>query len=609
MNITSQIMTTVNINPTKDGAKLIFQHLDKYIIGDIQTLNKISEGENGATTYCSVPQVQAIFAFADLIGYLFRSNRPINSNPQNETLVNLEYFFTKMHLDLGNQLFEPEYSICFPLMKKVYRDGVTHQYFPKTTYLGITKILTESDPLFFQNSLNVKKLTHDVLKAYEIIKIQCTSDDSQNSNNLSRILLENWHYLSNKDNELLPLQFIQLRPDIWVPIIHSIRSNKPIRIVFQVKNDSNIISVYKQKKRKYTQDDQNIKESEDVLKNYIFDDSMTDFFVDHFDVKDLALAANILDDICPIDNPYLSKNIRVRCNWASDSSFYNYDKVNPDVEKYVYMKDFGLLNIVNSKIPASVLGFSGEVPKAYNNHFRKIYYQKYYNLTEMFELLDKDESHQLWQWYSPNKLQIPDPYYYYPKLPIMGCKNISIDELLKYEQKLDEVFLCSTYANGTRGREGETVDLILNYYAGLEMNENLIITADIYEFLENKRVVNGYVDSSTLNIIAKQLSEQRNIIYKDDGGLWIYPSVSINDYSLDNRYYGRFRFRDNFDLTEQQTFHYMTELSALNKPSIMRPFYKYIFNDEFINNLLVMLKQFGHESESWYKNLEKTIKN
>lgn len=88
----NQITTTVNINPSDNIIETIFRHIDKYIVGDLLTMDNIVGCESHASTYCTVPQTQAIFGFVDLMGYLFRDNKSNTKNPETETFLNIEFF-------------------------------------------------------------------------------------------------------------------------------------------------------------------------------------------------------------------------------------------------------------------------------------------------------------------------------------------------------------------------------------------------------------------------------------------------------------------------------------------------------------------------------------
>ena len=224
----NQITTT--ILPRIKDIQELFSFLEINILGDIMTMSGIKKGTSDFKTYCAVPEALSLFAFSDLVGSLI-------SNEKNEnTSKNLELFFL--------EYFDDEYKLYFPILKKIYRHGIMHSYFPKSIYWGISKIYPEDDKLFIENSLNVNKFTKDVLKAYDHFKNDCMKDDELNS-----IVLENWKSQQEKSYEDAVIQFLLLCPKDVSIYMEKIRNLKLFEIWLDIANEKkdqilNIINKY-----------------------------------------------------------------------------------------------------------------------------------------------------------------------------------------------------------------------------------------------------------------------------------------------------------------------------------------------------------------------------
>ncbi|SOD80951.1 hypothetical protein [Spirosoma fluviale] len=416
--------------------------------------------------------------------------------------------------------------------------------------------------------------------------------------------------------EILIRDFILAHPDYYVPLLSIIRKNCPIRLVFLINDDDSIISIYKQLKQGYN--GKTIRyHNEDIAQEKELCRYKDGKYVDYFDVKNLEIAKQVLDLIS-----YHSDKITCLCEWTSLSQFSAFQIIYPDLERFVYWDNQNLLYLVDHIMPHSVNDYSGEFdhifkgpyggPEPYKkpigtqyplrNHFRGLYD----SLRHMFEEL------------SSNREAYFDSYYACHSLPVTSCKSISLEDLISFEDKLEELCLFNYRQSGSRGRDGEFYTDIRNFYSDLYHNRNFSITDEIHEYLKLKkaicfRIYDSNASYSDFDLERKKIYDLANAELKTQYGLdreddivpFICPPIRLPKELL-SKYETRVSFPDNFRLSSEYTLKNIDEFVSVKKSSLLRPFIKQILDENFIKNLLLKLDRRGFSHEKWFVELANT---
>ncbi|MGD0209657.1 MAG: hypothetical protein ABSC14_01595 [Desulfomonilia bacterium] len=163
-----------------------------YILKDIDKLDEIRPDKDGLCA-CAVPHALMLFSVIDFFGYLTRDD----SNPRKEdTYGNFKYLLSEQA-----GFFPMMYKDNCDKIVKLFRHGLTHQFFPKAS--GIAK--AGGYPLIFQSSgipnLNVDVLSKDVKEALGKIKesILHSHDDilaERINSRLDKLVIEDYETLS-----------------------------------------------------------------------------------------------------------------------------------------------------------------------------------------------------------------------------------------------------------------------------------------------------------------------------------------------------------------------------------------------------------------------------
>jgi hypothetical protein len=166
--------------------------INNYVLGDLQRLTHEVRPEGVAGLRgCTVPLALALFSVIDLFGYLLRDDE---INPRKgETFKNFRYLFSE-----EAELFPKDYAENDEMIVKIFRHGVTHQFFPKSP-TGISKaglqypLITEIQGVV---SLNVDVLARDVVQALETIRTHVSGPDE---GGLALRIFERYDKLSKED--------------------------------------------------------------------------------------------------------------------------------------------------------------------------------------------------------------------------------------------------------------------------------------------------------------------------------------------------------------------------------------------------------------------------
>ena len=310
MEINNRLTTTIQHN-FFTGVQGIFNMLDEYFLKDIITMDNIELNINDAKSYCTVPQAQALFSFMDLMGFLITSD-----SKKNQTAKNINRFLDYSIVDFL------DYSIIKDkhmrqLLIHIYRNGIIHQYLPKSPYWGITKDVTSKDGLFVENSLNVKHLTIIVKDTYSKIK-----DKTANSKELSDCINDNWYSLQKNDlDDVLKKVILTYDAKNSCEFMVAIRNLSPIQVSFDIHISK--VEYFEQKintnsLRKYIQ-----KENIEVEKNHYF----TEYHTFKIKVKTSEAAQKIVNEVCAENNPNFNDKIFWDCILKDDANYriYSYD--------------------------------------------------------------------------------------------------------------------------------------------------------------------------------------------------------------------------------------------------------------------------------------------
>lgn len=111
-----------------------------------------------------------------------------------------------------------------------------------------------------------------------------------------------------------------------------------------------------------------------------------------------------------------------------------------------------------------------------------------------------------------------------------------------------------------------------------------------------------------MKYVDEQLKIQKNTIYEDRICPFIYPSISLKEFTIHPRLYNKSKFRNNFYFSEQHTLKHLTDLAIMDDSSLLRPFCQRIFDNEFIRRTKDNLKAYGYESEKWYVDFGDIVK-
>ena len=321
-SITTSSTATTTKQPLSSDEVAFFSFIEENIIGDIVTLNTIEKGNNNASTHCAIPQVQPIFAFCELIGYL------ISDNKEGETHNNLTTFFSKY--------CDNTYRLYFPILLKIYRHGITHQYFPKSIHWGISKTFAATDNLFIDNSLNVRRFTADVLRAYNSFKANC-----QQSKPLTERVLEKWKLSQNLGREDAIIQFLSLIPEKTATYITQIRDLKPFELWIDISID---LTNYLHDRLKTLE---GIEIREEAA---FFCDGFTTYIIR---TKNLEIISKILDKVIEANNDYFTNKLFWNCIYTGSNRarIYDLDVFMNEVEEEILQKEsIKFSNILNDKV-------------------------------------------------------------------------------------------------------------------------------------------------------------------------------------------------------------------------------------------------------------------
>ncbi|TLV00335.1 hypothetical protein [Dyadobacter luticola] len=306
---TSSSSITTTIQPKSSDVESLFDFLDRNVVGDIITLSKIETGKSNSLTYCSVPQTQCLFSFCDLLGYLESKNR------EDDTHGNLRHFFVN-YLD-------SQYIKYFPILKKIYRHGLIHSYFPKSVYWGISKKLPEGGSLYKDNSLNVNRFSNDVLAAYKKFKTKCRA-----SKELGDSIVKRWSSLQHKGSEDAIIQLFSLVPDKCAELVKNIRQLRPFELWFDVSADTEkyfLNSIRKFPSLKHERCDQ------------MFHDNFNTYRIQ---IPDLEIVSKIIEAIFPSNNSYFLEKIFWYCTFSDiKAQDYEIELLLNSARRYIIDRD------------------------------------------------------------------------------------------------------------------------------------------------------------------------------------------------------------------------------------------------------------------------------
>lgn len=673
-NYHSNIINTT-LQQQASEIKSLFVFLDENIIGDIVTLSNIEKGVNNAKTYCAVPQAQCLFSFCDLLGYLISKNKDV------ETTKNLKEFFSKY--------CDSNYTVYFPILKKIYRHGIMHSYFPKSIYWGISKNISSDDNLFKGNSLNVKKFALDILYAYKKLK-----DDCLKSDNLTNQVLMQWNLLQNKGNEDAIIQFFALVPEKCSIHINQIRRLKPFEIWFDVHVE--LLNFFSEKISSF-------KGVEIITEDKFFHD---EFITYRVKVRNLKIASNIIDKIIIPKNEYFENKIFWYCTRSAQKESSSPDLFLIKIEnkiveqqskkyseiyqnkilgilsfKYFITQDPRSSHIINlcrykaldMEILAKYKDLLSWIGVFYNDELvwtnqdfdtYKTYLEKsIIENSQYIPFIDIKYQRPQYKRVKGYKLEFiyttepklyplskidPNIYSYYntnPSLPsnitidhykgyieltnLAYFTNVTLDDLKKFDEELNDVMFIMHPSSGSWGREGNKDFQIASLYVGLQHNKNFIVTDELFLWLHKKRVFNlkditggGYgFNEQTEN---EKFGEVFSYIEKEVGGNLYHNTKRI--FTLPKEFIPKQKLKfEVLDLSVGFTLSHITELMeagylkyeslidqqySIHKThfnrTLLTPFLYHILDEHFLSRFLDTLRP-DFSKEEWYEELQKTI--
>ena len=147
-----------------------FDHVERYFLNDVKNLEEIKP--NNEYGYCGIPQVLTLFSLMEIWGSLFSTDL----KPTQEKKI--EVFFSHFLSELDNWR---------PVLLRLVRHGVSHQFFPKKIAISKHTTTQQVQELFFKDEkdqvvLNVTYLTEKVRNA--LYKIKDALEDDNNIDNV-----------------------------------------------------------------------------------------------------------------------------------------------------------------------------------------------------------------------------------------------------------------------------------------------------------------------------------------------------------------------------------------------------------------------------------------
>ena len=156
------------LNARKRMIEFFHNEISRYVLPDIERLtNEIGPNQKDPGG-CTIPLALTLFSLIDLFAFLIRTDQKTDKR---DTEGNYRYFLAE------SGYFPEHYSHDWERILKLFRHGLTHQYFPKAS--GIKRAGSCKPLVYEQNSipvLNVDVLSKDVVDSINLIRAYITEN-------------------------------------------------------------------------------------------------------------------------------------------------------------------------------------------------------------------------------------------------------------------------------------------------------------------------------------------------------------------------------------------------------------------------------------------------
>ena len=160
------------LNARKRMIEFFDNEISHYVLPDIERLTNEIGPNHKDPGGCTIPLALTLFSLIDLFAFLITTDQKADKR---KTERNYQYFLA----DSG--YFPKHYTDNWERILKLFRHGLTHQYFPKAS--GIKRAGSCKPLVYKQNSipvLNVDVLSKDVVDSINLIRADIIENKDRN---------------------------------------------------------------------------------------------------------------------------------------------------------------------------------------------------------------------------------------------------------------------------------------------------------------------------------------------------------------------------------------------------------------------------------------------